>query len=97
MNRIRLACLSIAGLLGSSWAASNAIVSYQGLCDASAAVAPDAHPFAVADDEHNTLHVYRRAVPRPVGSFAPKDFLETAKESDLEGAATIDGPLEATC
>ena len=30
-------------------------------------------------------------------SFAPKDFLETAKESDLEGAATIDGPLEATC
>ena len=91
MNRIRLACLALAGLLGSSWAGSQAFISYQGICDASAAVALDADHFAVADDEHNTLQVYRRGVPKPVGSLPLKNFLDTAKESDLEGAATIAG------
>ena len=91
MNRIRLACLALAGLLGSSWAGSQAFTSYQGICDASAAVALDADHFAVADDEHNTLLVYRRGVPKPIGSLPLKDFLDTAKESDLEGAATIAG------
>ena len=94
MSRNRLACLALAalsGLSGASWAGSQAIVSYQGICDASAAVALGADHFAVADDEHNTLQVYRRGVRKPVGSLALKGFLDTEKESDLEGAAAIDG------
>jgi hypothetical protein len=91
MRRIRLAFLAIAGLLGASWAASQTITTYEGLCDASAAVALDADHFAVADDEHNTLQIYRRGAPKPVGALKLDRFLETEKESDLEGAATLAG------
>lgn len=61
------------------------------MCDASAAAAIGADHFVVADDERNTLQVYRRAKSRPVASIALAAFLETKadKESDLEGAAAI--------
>ena len=66
---------------------------YRGMCDASAAVALGADHFVVADDEHNTLLVYRRGKQAPVGSVPLSKFLGTKedKESDLEGAAELDG------
>ena len=67
--------------------------SYQGICDASAAVALDAKHFVVADDERNTLVLFRRGKKNAVGSTDVSGFLGTKpdKESDIEGAATIDG------
>lgn len=62
---------------------------YEGLCDASAAIALDARHFIVADDEHNQLTVYRRGAPAPVGQVALGRFLQADKESDLEGAARV--------
>ena len=86
--RALLAALLLAGL-PSAQAAE--IVQYQGICEASAAVALDAQHFAVADDEGNALMVYR------VGQSAPArapldlaDFLGTGKKaSDLEAAARV--------
>ena len=65
--------------------------NHQGLCDASAAVALDAAHFVVADDERNTLVVYRRGQASAVEKLDVSSFLGTKpdKESDLEGAAAI--------
>lgn len=60
---------------------------YDGLCDASAAVALDERHFIVADDEHNRLTVYRRGHAKRVGEVDLDQFLGAKKESDLEGAA----------
>lgn len=62
---------------------------YEGLCDASAAVALDARHFIVADDEHNQLSVYQRGKPGPVGQVDLDKFLKARKEADLEGAAQV--------
>lgn len=70
-------------------AVAQAQTRYEGLCDASAAVALDARHFIVADDEHNHLTVYRRGEARPVREIAVGGFLKADKESDLEGAARI--------
>jgi len=43
-------------------------ISYRGICDASAAVPLDQDHFVVADDEHNTLQIYRRDLPDPVSA-----------------------------
>lgn len=71
-------------------------VRYQGLCDASAAVALGADFFVVAEDEHNTLVVYKRGESKPVGqSVDLTDYLGNRKpsgkekEADIEGAARI--------
>lgn len=65
--------------------------SYRGLCDASAAVALGAEHFVVADDERNTLVVYRRGQTDAVDALDVSSFLGTkpGKESDIEGAASI--------
>ena len=65
------------------------VASFNGPCDASAAVALDASHFVVGNDEHNTLHVYRQGQAAPVASLNLSNFLATAadKESDIEGAA----------
>ena len=67
------------------------VVTYLGMCDASAAVAIGRDHFVVADDERNTLLIYKQGQPRSVGSLQLSTFLGTKndKESDLEGAATI--------
>lgn len=94
MNRLPPAfctCVALAAALACPVAAGQALFSYQGLCDASAAIALDADHFVVADDEHNTLQIYRRGVAKAVGSLALDDFLGTKKESDIEGAASIAG------
>lgn len=80
---------SAAALLLLLAAAAGAQTRYEGLCDASAAVALDARHFVVADDEHNTLVIYRRGEARPVGQVELDKFLKTDKEADLEGAAQV--------
>jgi hypothetical protein len=68
---------------------------YDGVCDASAAVALDHDHFVVADDEHNLLVIYKRGQPTPVGNVPLDDFLgtEPGKESDLEGSAVIENRI----
>lgn len=65
--------------------------TYNGWCDASAAVALDDDHFVVANDENNELRVYRRGKPELVGSPVDlRQFLGTKnRESDLEGAARV--------
>ena len=67
------------------------VASFNGPCDASAAVALDASHFVVGNDEHNTLQVYRQGQAAPVASLNLSNFLATAadEESDIEGAAAI--------
>lgn len=71
--------------------AAQQIGTYNGPCDASAAVALDASHFIVANDENNTLRIYRQGQPAPVASLNLTNFLGTAadEESDIEGAAAI--------
>ena len=64
---------------------------YDGMCEASAAVALDSHHFIVGDDESNALNVYRigqTAPARPAVDLSA--FLGTEdKASDIEGATRI--------
>jgi len=71
--------------------AAQQISTFNGPCDASAAVAIDASHFIVANDENNTLRIYRQGQPAPVASLNLTNFLGTAadEESDIEGAAAI--------
>ena len=85
---------ALAALLAASLAApasAQQIGSFNGPCDASAAVALDASYFVVANDENNTLTIYRQDQPQPVGRLNLAAFLGTApgEESDIEGAAAI--------
>jgi hypothetical protein len=80
---------ALAALLLIAAGAAGAQTRYQGLCDASAAVALDARHFVVADDEHNRLTVYKRGRPQAVGEVELDAFLRADKESDLEGAAQV--------
>ena len=67
-----------------------AIVTYRGLCDASAAVALGADHFLVAGDEDDTLRVYRRDRAEPVRTTPLAAFLGSGdRESDLEAAAAV--------
>jgi hypothetical protein len=71
-------------------APATAVMTYRGPCDASAAVALDAEHFVVAGDEDNTLRVYRRGRPQPVGETPLAAVLDSGdKESDLEAAAAV--------
>lgn len=70
-------------------ASAQSITTYRGPCDASAAVALDADHFVVANDESDTLSIYRGE--RAVGSLDLSSFIGTrvGTESDIEGAAAI--------
>ena len=71
-------------------ASAPVVLTYRGLCDASAAVALDADHFIVAGDEDNTLRVYRRGRPESVREAPLASFLGSGdKESDLEAAAAV--------
>ena len=62
---------------------------YNGMCEPSAGVALDATHFAVASDKSNTLLIYARGKPDPIGNGVPlEEFLE-ADKSDIEAAAQI--------
>ncbi len=68
-----------------------ALERYDGMCEASAAVALDSQHFIVGDDESNALNIYRigqSAPARPAVDLS--GFLDTAdKASDIEGATRI--------
>jgi Protein of unknown function (DUF3616) len=79
--------------MGVAWSALADPVAfdYRGMCDASAAVALDADHFVVADDETNTLFIYRRGEPKWVHEVDLTEELDAPpdKEVDLEAAARI--------
>lgn len=66
-----------------------------GMCDASAAASIDAEHFIVADDEDNTLRIFRRSGGEAVSEQELSVFLgnetkkKKPKEADLEAAAKI--------
>lgn len=63
---------------------------YDGLCDASAAVALDAQHFVVAGDEDNRLRIYARGRQQPLATLPLDGFLQTGdEEADLEAATRI--------
>lgn len=71
------------------------IVSYRGLCDASAAAFIGDSLMAVANDEDNTLLIYRLGKPDPVRSIPLDAFLRPEPgskntEADIEAAAVLD-------
>lgn len=67
------------------------VATYDGACDASAAVALDGRHFIVGNDETNTLAVYQRGQPAPVATVELGRFLGVGAkdEADIEGAAPI--------
>jgi hypothetical protein len=93
MDRLAIASLLMIVLHGPALA--DDVLNYQGMCDASAAVAIDRSSFVVANDEDNTLRIYDRDKPGRARTIAidafltPPDEDTSGKESDLEGAARI--------
>lgn len=90
-NFIETAAAALLAIALPTPASAQQIATYNGPCDASAAVALDASHFIVANDENNTLRIYRQGQPAPVASLNLANFLATAadEESDIEGAAAI--------
>ena len=79
-------CLALAA----SPALAQAPTHYDGLCDASGALALDARHFVVAGDEDNTLRIFERDRPQVLASVPLADFLRTGKEeADLEAGTRI--------
>ncbi len=70
---------------------------HYGMCDASAAVALSPNTFAVANDEDNFIRVYRNdssgvyLAKLDISEYMKEEIAH--KESDLEGAAEIDGTV----
>jgi hypothetical protein len=81
----------LAGAASVQPAAAERVVVYSGACDASAAVPLGPDHFVVGDDQHNTLHVYRRGQAQAVASLDLGAFLGTApaEDSDIEAAAMV--------
>lgn len=76
------------------------VYRYGGTCDASAAVPLDGTTFLVADDERNTLGVYRADRPGQPAQIFPWDaplgidpHTDEHPEADLEGAAVLAGEV----
>lgn len=68
----------------------NTALRYEGLCDASAAVALDARHFVVAGDEDNLLRIYERGQPQVLATVPLAAFLGTGRhEADLEAGTRI--------
>ncbi|HWV98447.1 MAG TPA: DUF3616 domain-containing protein [Candidatus Acidoferrum sp.] len=91
-----LLCLFLAGSLGAFASDKAALIRplrYTGMADASAAVPVSSNLFVAADDENNTLRLYRadQSGP-PIKEFDFNAFLEVrgkSLEADLEGAARL--------
>lgn len=76
--------------LAAGTALAQSVTRYEGLCDASAAVALDARHFVVAGDEDNTLRIYQRGPSQARASLPLDAFLRSGKdEADLEAATRI--------
>jgi len=84
--------LVFAGLVLSGTSAQATEFDHKGLCDASVAVAFDDDHFVVADDETNTLFIFRRGTQEKVGTLdlsGASEIPKNTKEMDLEGAARV--------
>jgi hypothetical protein len=69
-------------------------ITFEGMCDASAAAALDPKRIVVADDEDNILRVYARSGGAAIYSLDVSEFLgvmgkKKPKEADLEAAAQL--------
>ncbi|MDM0107873.1 DUF3616 domain-containing protein [Variovorax sp. J22R24] len=64
---------------------------YEGICDASAAIAIGKNHFVVGEDERNVFHVYRFGESDSKAQIDLTSYLRGAdkKESDVEGAARV--------
>jgi hypothetical protein len=76
-------------LLAACAASGARAMEYKGLCEASAGAFLDATHFAVASDETNTLQIYERGKPDPIGKGVDMEDFTGFDKSDLEGAAAI--------
>ena len=77
-------------LLFAAFVASDAgAAEYKGICEASAGAFIDSTHFAVASDETNTLQIYERGKPEPIGSGVDMEAFTSFDKSDLEAAARI--------
>ncbi|MEO8507829.1 MAG: DUF3616 domain-containing protein [Betaproteobacteria bacterium] len=90
----RLRVRVLAGLLAGgaiTLASAQEIATYEGPCDASAAVALDADRFVVGNDENNILHIYQRGQPAPTDTVDLTRFLDVRgnQEADIEAGAVI--------
>jgi hypothetical protein len=82
---------------GSADAAQPEMLTFDGICDASAGVALDENRIIVGDDEQPWLSIYRLAggdsdarIPLPHG---PASTGDAEAEADLEGATVFDGRI----
>lgn len=100
----KLALCAVAALLPATWSraepgAPNEPLRYSGMCDASAGVALDAATFMAADDERNTLQVYRLDRAGPPLHSIPWDRqlgirpADEHPEADIEGATVLGGRI----
>jgi Protein of unknown function (DUF3616) len=78
------AALLLAFATSDAWA-----IEYRGLCEASAGAFISRTHFVVASDETNTLQVYERGKPDPVGEGVDMEKFTDFDKSDLEAAAVI--------
>lgn len=89
---ILIGSMAVLWAVASSGAAAAPVV-FNGASDASAAIGLDAEHFVMADDENNTLRVYRLDTPsEPVRQFNLDSVLSVDDrwpEADIEGAARI--------
>jgi len=85
--------LSMFRALAAAPPAGNSLVTYQGMCDASAGVALNDEWFVVANDEDNVLRLYSRLAPGgPQATLKLARFLRLTRgkrETDLEGGAWL--------
>lgn len=82
--------LAVVALLWNLPAVGQTVERYDGMCDASAAVALDARRFVVAGDEKNELHIYERGRPQVLAKVPLDDYLRTGGDQvDLEAGARI--------
>ena len=81
--------LLVVALLATCAASGARAMEYKGLCEASAGAFLDATHFAVASDETNTLQIYERGKPDPIGTGVDMEDFAGFDKSDLEGAAAI--------
>src|SRR5262245_18013213 len=93
MTRFLLWLLFCSTALGARAAELSAPLVFNGMCDASAAVALAGDLFAVVNDEDNVLRFYRVSQPgATVHAYDLKPILfrrKKAPEADLEGAARL--------
>lgn len=87
-------------LLAAATVDAGPITKYQGLCDASAAVALGAELFVVGDNDHNVLKIYRRDQPTATACIDLRDYLaerQASREPPKTGISRGGDAATPTC